>query len=128
MSRQTASRWYEAWQSKGRGALKAAGRAGRKPRLEQAALRKVEAALLEGPLAHGFSTELWTLDRVAKVINRTSGVHYHRGHVWRVLRGMGWSRQRPLRKAKEQDPKAMAHWLKDHWPKVKKTPHDATPG
>lgn len=128
VSRQTASRWYEAWKGRGVVALKAAGRAGRKPRLEDAALRRVEKALLQGPKVHGFSTELWTLERAATVIRRTSGVEYHPGHVWRVLRRLGWSRQRPLRQAKEKDPVATAHWLKERWPQVKKTPKNTTPG
>jgi transposase len=128
VSRQTASRWYEAWRDRGAVALKAAGRAGRKPRLDQKVLRQVEKALLQGPKVHGFSTELWTLDRVAAVIRRTSGVEYHPGHVWRVLKRLGWSRQRPMRRAKEKDSAATAQWLKQRWPQLKKTPKNAMPG
>lgn len=128
VSRQTASRWYEVWKDRGAGALKAAGRAGRKPRLENDALLQIEKALLQGPKVHGFSTELWTLDRAATVIRRTCGVDYHPGHVWRVLRRLGWSRQRPLRQAKEKDPAATARWLKERWPQVKKTPKNTMPG
>src|SRR5213595_4056717 len=64
-TRAAANRWFHAWQDQGRTALKAAGRAGRKPRLEASQLARVEAALLKGPGAHGFATELWTLPRVA---------------------------------------------------------------
>src|SRR6266478_1606760 len=63
VSRTTTHRWYHAWRRKGRGALKAAGRAGRKPRLNRRQLAGVEAALLKGPAAHGFATTLWTLPR-----------------------------------------------------------------
>src|SRR5213076_3512530 len=62
-TRAAAHRWYHAWKDDGRTALKAAGRAGRKPRLEAPQLARVEAALLQGPGAHGFATELWTLPR-----------------------------------------------------------------
>src|SRR5437764_4883328 len=48
-TRAAAHRWYHAWQDEGRTALKAAGRAGRKPRLEAPQLARVEAALLKGP-------------------------------------------------------------------------------
>jgi transposase len=128
VSRQTASRWHAAWLKDGTKALKAAGRAGRKPRMEKADTRQVEKALLQGPMAHGFSTELWTLDRIATVIHKTSGIRYHRGHVWRLLRAMGWSRQRPTRRAKEQNPKATERWLKHRWPQVKKTPNNVALG
>ena len=62
------------------------------------------------------------------VIHKTSGVQYHPGHVWRLLKTMGWSRQRPARRAKEQDPKATERWLKHRWPQVKKTPNDVALG
>jgi len=121
VSRQTASRWHDAWRRLGRAALKAAGRAGRKPRLDAADLRRVETALLRGPEAAGFSTNLWTLPRISQVIERTTDVTYHPGHVWKLLRRMGWSRQRPARRAKEQDPVVTHRWLKHRWPQVKKT-------
>ena len=74
VTRQSASRWYQQWRKGGTGALKAAGRAGRKPRLSAGQLRKVEAALLKGAhVTHGFSAELWTLPRVATVVERVTG-------------------------------------------------------
>ena len=80
VSRQSVGRWYRDWKQGGAKALKAAGRAGRKARLSPAQLRKVEAALLQGAAAHGFGAELWTLPRVAIVIQRVTGVKYHPGH------------------------------------------------
>src|SRR4030042_4311590 len=60
VSRQSVSRWYRAWQREGEPGLKAAGRAGRKPRLTRAQLGQVEQELLRGPLAHGYATILRT--------------------------------------------------------------------
>lgn len=76
-SRQSVCRWYHDWTKGGAKALKAAGRAGRKSRLSATQVRKVEAALLKGAKAHGFSAELWTLPRVATVIERVTGVKFH---------------------------------------------------
>src|SRR3989442_7271000 len=77
VTRTTAHRWYHAWQTEGRRGLKAVGRAGRKPRLDRQQLARVEAALLKGPAAHGFATNLWTLPRIAAVIApRTPGRCY----------------------------------------------------
>ncbi|MDQ3543945.1 MAG: winged helix-turn-helix domain-containing protein, partial [Actinomycetota bacterium] len=71
-------------------------------RLSEAELGRVDRALREGPRVHGFATDLWTLDRVATVIEATTGVRYHPGHVWKLLRDrLGWSRQRPARRAVE---------------------------
>jgi transposase len=122
VSRPTAHRWYQAWRRHGRQGLKGAGRAGRKPRLTPQARQRLEAALLAGPARWGFSTDLWTLERVTAVIRRLCHVRYHPRHVWRVLRSLGWSRQRPARRARERDEPAIAHWVRVRWPEIKKKP------
>ena len=80
----------------------------------------MEEALRKGARANGYATDLWTLDRVGAVIESATGVAYHRGHVWKVLRSLGWSRQRPARQAVERDDEAIAAWVKQRWPRVKK--------
>jgi transposase len=123
VSRTTAMRWAQAWEEEGREGLRAAGRAGRKPRLSAEDLDRVEAVLLKGPRASGYATEYWTLDRVAEVIRKATGIRYHRGHVWRLLRKLGWSRQKPTTRARERDEAAIERWVKTTWPALKKTPH-----
>ena len=122
VSRQSASVWYHGWKSEGREGLKAAGRAGRKPRITQEQRIQVERELTKGPRAFGYSTDLWTLPRIARVIKKVTGVSYHPGHVWRIVRSMGWSCQKPDRRAIERDEAEIARWVKCTWPKVKKTP------
>jgi putative transposase len=80
------------------------------------------AALLKGPLAWGFATNLWTLERVAAVIARQFHLRYSLAQTWRLLGQLGWSRQRPARRAKERDEAAIARWVRVRWPQVKKTP------
>jgi transposase len=129
VSRQSVSRWYADWQRGGTTALKAAGRAGRMPKLSRAQLAQVERALRRGPRAHGFATDLWTLDRVATVIEDETGVRYHPGHVWKLLRDkLGWSRQRPARRAVERDDEAIARWVAQDWPRIKRGGADAGRG
>jgi transposase len=128
VTHQTVSDWHEKWKVGGKKALRGAGRAGRPPKVTDADLAKVERALSKGPRANGFATDLWTLARVAEVIETTTGVKYHPGHVWRVLRHMGWSRQRPARQATERDDAAIEEWVNERWPKVKKTPEPGGPG
>lgn len=128
VSRQSVSRWYREWQGGGAAALRGAGRAGRKPKLEPAQLRQVDKALRQGARAHGFDTGLWTLPRVAKVVERLTGVRYHPGHMWKVLGAMDWSLQRPAKQARERDQKKVKLWLEQRWPRVKKTLGGAKPG
>jgi transposase len=127
VSRQSVSRWYADWQAGGNRALAAAGRAGRVPKLGERQLKRVVAELERGPLAHGYATDMWTLQRVAEVIEATTGVSYHPGHVWKILHQLGWSRQRPARRAIERNDEAIARWVAEDWPRVKKTPDAATP-
>src|SRR5260370_15106888 len=127
-SRQTGHQWYRRGRGGGRQGLKAVGRLGRKPRLDRRQLGRVETALLQGPRWHGFATELWTLPRVATVIARLTGVHYHPGHVWYLLRGLQWSLQRPARRARERDEAAIRQWVSRRWPAVNKTPAANGPG
>ena len=121
-------RWYRAWRKGGRAALRAAGRAGRKPRLAPEQMGRIEAALRQGPRAHGFRTNLWTLPRVARMIKHLTGVQYHPGHVWRLLGAIDWTLQRPAKRAKERNEAAIQHWITTRWPAVKKTLGGAAPG
>lgn len=129
VSRETASQWSAAFRSGGIDALSGAGRAGRLPKLSDDQLALVEAALEKGPSANGFPTELWTLSRVATVIEQLTGVCYSTTQTWWILRErLGWSRQARARKAREGDDEAIAASARDRWPVVKKTPDVAAPG
>ena len=100
VSWQAANNWCARWQENGEEGLKAAGRAGRKPKLTASQLAQVEQELLRGPTAHGYATELWTLPRIARLIHKVTDVTYHPGHVWRILRALEWTVQRPEQRAK----------------------------
>jgi transposase len=129
VSAQTASRWYRSWQTGGRDALAGVDRLGRTPRLSNEQLAEVETALLAGPKANGFGTDMWTLARVADVIERVTGVRYSPSQTWLILRRrLGWSRQRPARRAVERDDAAIQAWVKRDWPRIKRGPGDAGPG
>ena len=122
VTRQTASRWQKQLGTAGRRQMvEGAGRAGRKPKLNAGQLARLESELVRGPQAHGFKTQLWTLARVAQIIRRTTGARLHRGHVWRVLRALGWSVQRPQTKARERDEEAIRRWVRVKWPAIKKS-------
>jgi transposase len=94
VSRQSVSRWYHDWKQHGMQALEGAGRAGRKTKLSRKQQGVLAAALRRGARAHGFDSDRWTLDRVRALIETVTGIAYHRGHVWRIIRSMGWTFQR----------------------------------
>jgi len=120
VSRQNASRWHAHWHAGGPEALRSAGPTGQAPRLSEPQLAAIDQALREGAPAHGFDTDHWTLARVATVIERLTGVAYHPGHVWKLLRyRMGYRLQRPARRAVERDEAAIARWVATDWPRIR---------
>jgi transposase len=120
--RQSVSRWAAELERKGRAGLKQAGRAGRKPRLSARQRHEIEQGLKRGPEALGYGTGLWTATRVAHLIAQQCGVEYHPGHVWRILRQLGWSCQRPTGRALERDESKIQQWKQQRWPELKKRP------
>ena len=128
VSRQAATVWHHAWQEEGVRGLRQAERTGRPPVLTAKELCKVERALRAGPAAHGWHTELWTLARVADVIAMETGVRYHIGHVWKILRALGWSWQKPARRAIERDEEEIARWVREEWPTILNSPAGSRPG
>ena len=120
ISRQTASTWglqqagdAQAWRRKP---------LGRPGRLDAVQKKRLGNALLAGAIANDFPTELWTLARVAKLIEREFAVKYSTVHVWRLLREMGFSNQRPAGRAIQRDEAAIRQWRVKRWPALKKSP------
>lgn len=114
------SQWKKIYQRAGPKGLKAKPHPGPKPKLTAPQRQKLGRLLLQGPLAHGYTTDLWTLKRIAEVIEKHFGVRYDPSGVWHVLNGMGWSCQKPERRARERDDEAIALWLPQDWPRIKK--------
>jgi len=120
VDRRSVRRWRAAHEESGKLGVAARPASGRPPKLEAPARAKLEKRLLEGPLACGFATDLWTCPRVAQLIRREFGVRYHVDHVGRLLGSMGWSPQKPERRARERDEEAIRRWTKRDWPGIKK--------
>ena len=120
VARQVAYRWHKAWKAGGENALASKGSAGPKPRLTPSQIEQITEALLQGPIAQGYKTQLWTLPRVATLIESLTGIRYHPGHVWRILGNLGFSCQRPERRAIERDEEAIRKWKRTKWPALKK--------
>lgn len=122
VARQTVYTWQTVLAEGGIEALRAMPTRGRPARLDGEQLQEIGRVLLQSPTAHGFSTELWTLKRVALVIERRFGVKFSQTHVWRLLGGLGFSVQKPDRRALERDEGAVQTWQRKTWPALKKKP------
>lgn len=127
VSRSAASKWYAAWKAGGRQALAARRASGRPAKLTEEQRRQLEQELLKGPKAHGYVTQLWTLGRIRRLIHDLFGVWYHEANVWRVLGRMGWSCQKPARRAKQRDEAAIRYWRQVRWPAIKRGPRGGEP-
>lgn len=113
----TVSRWVrDARRPHG---LAAKPQPGPTPGLTDADLRRLEALLAKGAKAHGWHNQLWTAARVARLIERHFDIDYHPEHVRKILkRKLGWTSQKPRRKARERDDKEVARWVGDEFPRI----------
>lgn len=122
VDRRSVRRWRAQGERGGRRGLAGRPSPGRPPRLEAKQREQLVACLLAGAEANGFPTPLWTCPRVAELIRGRFKVRYHVDHVGRLLRGLGFSPQKPERRARERDEAAIQRWVREEWPRVKKTP------
>ena len=113
-------RWKRAVAAGGLTALAAKPNRGRPPKLSPVQRQELATIVRAGPLTAGFRTDLWTCRRVAEVIWQRFGVVYHPDHVGRLLHALGFTQQKPQRRASERDELAIDRWRKRAWPRIKK--------
>jgi transposase len=120
VARQTVYTWKRVLDERGIDGLRSMVDVGRPSQLSAADFRWLGTALRQGAQAHGFGTELWTLKRVGAVIKRQFGIEFSDVHVWRLLGSMGFSSQKPERRAIERDEHAVRDWKHKTLPALKK--------
>ena len=120
VARPTAYTWKARLDEGGIDALRSMA-TGRPAQLDAKQLDALRGALLQGAMAHDFGTELWTLKRVRILIERLYGVRFSEVHVWRLLGALGFSSQKPERRAIERDESAVLAWKRKTWPALKKS-------
>jgi len=116
----TVTRWCQAYQRQGDQGLAAKRHPGPKPKLSAYQRKLVGRRLLKGAKANGFSTDLWTCPRIADLIERCYGVRYHVDHIPRLMASLGWSCQKPEKRAVERNETRIAQWVAKDWPRIKK--------
>ena len=120
VSRASVSRWAATLAEQGRRGLQARPIPGRSPRLDEKAWARLGRLLDRGAMAAGFATERWTLERIAALIAREFGVHYHPRYLERPLKAHDFTVQRPATRARERDELVIAVWPKRDWVALKK--------
>lgn len=120
VARQTAYTWKAVLDEGGIDALRAVPTRGRPARLDDEQLQALGRTLLQSPTAHGFGTELWTLKRVGVLIERRYGVKFGQTQIWRILGALGFSVQKPERRAIERNEEVVQTWKRKTWPALKK--------
>jgi transposase len=121
-NRRSVHRWLAAYRDQGMGGLAPVPVPGRPHKLSGEKRKRLAGMLMEGATAYGYSTDLWTGPRVVDLIRRRFRVSYHANHISRLLRSLGFSPQKPERRARERDEVAIRTWVRNEWPRVKKTP------
>jgi transposase len=99
---------------------------GAPPRLTADQLEKLVKELKLGAQHHGFSGEVWTRQRVNALIERLFGVSYDPTQVGRILKRLGWSLQKPAKKARHrtaarQSAQKVNQWREQVLPALKKS-------
>ena len=92
--------------------------------LDEEQLASVRATILQRPTEHGFGAELWTLKGIGTVVERLYCARFSEGHVWRILCSLGFSAQKPQKRAIERNEDAVCSWKRRTWPAPKKRPSE----
>jgi transposase len=125
VSRRSVDRWRQAVREGGKEAIAAVPHPGRSCFLSRRQQDDLVERLIAGAQSQGFDTDLWTCPRVKALIERKYGVAYHVDHIPRLLRALGFTPQKPQRRALERDEEAIAQWIRKDWPRIKKRRHDS---
>jgi transposase len=116
------SQWIARARKEGPEALRRRPRPGAPCRLTAGQLVRLPELLHQGAEAYGFRGQVWTCGRIAAVIRLECGISYHPVHVGRRFKAIGWSPQKPARRARQRDEAAIARWREDTWPALKRGP------
>jgi transposase len=115
-------RWRDARRTGGDAGLKPKPTPGRPAKLTRKQHDRLVRLLLKGAMAHGYRTELWTTARIADLIEEKFAVRYHRDHIGRLMASLGWTYQKPEKRALEHNDAAIEEWKRTEWRRIKKTP------
>lgn len=112
--------WRQTYEQQGEAFFESHSPPGRACCLSEKQIDQLKRRLLKGAGHNGYPTELWTLRRIAEVIEKHFGITCDPSSVWHILQRMGWSCQKPEKQARERDEEAISGWRQNGWPRIKK--------
>jgi transposase len=110
--------WWRAYCKHGDAGLKAKPHLGRSPKLSAARERQVLGWFHKNPKSFGFATELWTAPRIAHLIERKWGIHFHPRYINEWLTARAITPQKPQRRPRQRDPQVIERWKRYQWPRI----------
>ena len=116
---QSANEWFKRWKASGQSALEPQGKPGPGPKFTDAEAARILDELKKGSVAHGYQNELWTLRRVGQLVRDLTGKQASQSEIWRLLRRLRWSPQKPARRARERDEDKINQWKSEDWPRLR---------
>jgi transposase len=124
VSPRSVQQWIALSRREGREALASKKPTGRKARLNEQQKARLRELLVLTPQQQGFEgRHLWTQQLIADLILREFAVRYHHDRICRILKQIGFSHQKPARRAKERDELKIQAWRQETWPALlKKAP------
>jgi len=124
IDRRSVRRWNASYRKNGLPGIQSRPNTGRPTSLSPVQKTKLQQFLFEGARRQGYESDLWTCRRIRAVIQTKFGINYHPNHMCRLVRSLGWTPQRPERKAVERDEKLIQIWVSQDWRRIKKKPKD----
>ena len=119
INRRTIYRWIEAFHYGGEAALKAKPIPGAPPKLDARQMARLARIVrTKNPLQLNFEFALWTLAMIRVLIRREFAVSLSEVSVGRLMRRLGFSPQRPLYRAWQQDPARVERWRAEEYPRI----------
>lgn len=112
--------WYHTWQTEGTKGLRSKGRPGFPSRLTEQDRRKCRSAIFKGARKFGFDTDLWTLERIRTAMRRTTGKSFGVTRTWQIVLSLGFTNQKPEKRSRERDERAIQYWRARTFPRLKK--------
>jgi transposase len=113
-----AHNWYLVWQAQGTDGLAATRKPGPDPKFNAGHTDRLATMLAQGAMAHGYPNALWTIPRIRRLIGEELDLKASGSEVWRLLRRMGWSPQKPAKRARERNEAAITRWKREQWPRI----------
>ncbi len=114
------NQWYQTWEKNGLDGLKSKGHTGFDSKLTKEKRQAFKKAILKGPHFFGYETDLWTLSRLATVMRKVNKLKFSEVWIWKIVRDLGFTPQKPQVKAKQRDEKKIKEWKENVLPDLKK--------